>query len=386
MKFLILVLLVIISPMDVSAQVDRCGEPPPVVEEHIERAIDGKLHVLSRFLGNAALSAKIQTSRTEIFSRYPDAERSRTNAYFQYQVCVLIMEDNSLSNPEKIEKLMRIRQEFLKPIEGSAATVDGNGVILPRILNFHADRSIILDGQSTVLRWHTTNSSSVTINDSQGTSFFTQSPSGSHAVSPRSSETYVLEAHNDEGISVQQIVTINVRVPCQGHAVGKTNLRSEPGAFTKEEIENMVLRKGFRESDWNPNGDFRNSYEVYDNVVVDCATDLMWQRYGSDQDIWMWQTAPNYIRQLNGESFAGFRDWRLPTIEELSSLLEPRKNSKGLFIGEEFGSREDFWSSDDWITSGGTPVAWSASFDYGGIFHVGAKRNRFFVRAVRSLR
>ena len=50
-----------------------CGEPPPVANESLKGEIEGKVQVLSRFLGEGDLTGQIQTTRREIFSSYPDA-------------------------------------------------------------------------------------------------------------------------------------------------------------------------------------------------------------------------------------------------------------------------------------------------------------------------
>lgn len=91
-----------------------CGDPPPVANESLKGEINGKAQVVSRYLGDAQLSGKIETSRTEIFSKYPDGERA--NAYFEYQICVLIFSDKTMSTSEKLEELKKIRREFQKPL------------------------------------------------------------------------------------------------------------------------------------------------------------------------------------------------------------------------------------------------------------------------------
>ena len=98
------------------AQHSLCGDPPPVANETLKGEISGQAQLLTKFLGDTQLSGKIESSRAEIFSKYPDAEESRTNAFFEYQVCVLIMNDNNMSNKQKIEELKKVKREFGKPV------------------------------------------------------------------------------------------------------------------------------------------------------------------------------------------------------------------------------------------------------------------------------
>jgi len=97
------------------AQASVCGDPPPVANETLKGEIAGKAQILSKYLGNAQLSGQIETSRTEIFSKYPNADE-RGNAYFEYQVCILLMNDKKMTTQEKLAELQKIRREFQKPI------------------------------------------------------------------------------------------------------------------------------------------------------------------------------------------------------------------------------------------------------------------------------
>lgn len=91
----------------------NCGDPPPVANEVLKGEIEGKVHLLSRFVGDASLSGQIDHSRTEIFSKYGANERS--DAFFEYMLCMLIMNDSEMTTRDKIYELSIVRREFERP-------------------------------------------------------------------------------------------------------------------------------------------------------------------------------------------------------------------------------------------------------------------------------
>jgi hypothetical protein len=95
------------------AQVAVCGDPPPVANEALKGEIEGKAQFLSRFLGDASLAGRIETSRQEIFSQYPDQDE-RSDAYFEYMFCVLIMNDQDMTTQQKIDQLKEVKTDFFK--------------------------------------------------------------------------------------------------------------------------------------------------------------------------------------------------------------------------------------------------------------------------------
>jgi hypothetical protein len=62
--------------------------------------------------------------------------------------------------------------------------------------------------------------------------------------------------------------------------------------------------------------------------------------------------AGGYLDDLNRRNWGERRDWRLPTLPELASLLTHRKNASGLYLPPIFG--------------GGQPVCWSATLSHAG--------------------
>jgi hypothetical protein len=146
----------------------------------------------------------------------------------------------------------------------------------------------------------------------------------------------------------------------------------------------MLTDNLFFDSQWNKTAaGAENDYDVRTlesgKVVIDRATGLMWQQSGSPEPM-MYEKAQAYIVQLNRDRFGGFRDWRLPTLEEAMSLIEPKK-SGDLHIDAKFDARQS------WIWTSDTPNewrVWCVSFYYGNCHYSYFGRDYYDVRAVRS--
>ena len=76
---------------------------------------------------------------------------------------------------------------------------------------------------------------------------------------------------------------------------------------------------------WRPESLTDRGVKTYarhaDGTVVDAATGLQWQRVGSDYPV-TWRKAHTYVADINTTGFAGASDWRLPSVDELASLLD----------------------------------------------------------------
>ncbi|PKN23783.1 MAG: hypothetical protein CVU64_23665 [Deltaproteobacteria bacterium HGW-Deltaproteobacteria-21] len=97
----------------------------------------------------------------------------------------------------------------------------------------------------------------------------------------------------------------------------------------------------------NDNGDFPNQLlDNGDGTITDQATGLMWEKDGSASSLRHNEVA-GYVTKLRSSKSRGHEDWRVPTLEELCSLLEPVSNAKGRFMSSLFSEKTtECWTAD----------------------------------------
>ncbi|HIP83448.1 MAG TPA: DUF1566 domain-containing protein, partial [Desulfocapsa sulfexigens] len=122
----------------------------------------------------------------------------------------------------------------------------------------------------------------------------------------------------------------------------KVSLPVEHSFINDDEIADFMKKWNFYDGDFNTEGSFENSLvDPGDGrVVVDQRTSLMWQRAGLD--ITAIRSMKRKIEQLNKDGFAGFHDWRMPTMEEAMSLMDKEVNSKGIHLNLCFSKEQPF--------------------------------------------
>jgi len=125
-------------------------------------------------------------------------------------------------------------------------------------------------------------------------------------------------------------------------------------------------------------------------MVQDNVTGLIWENKTDDDSIhdkdntYSWQDAQDvFIATLNSENFGGYSDWRLPTIKELTSILNrdmynPEINT--FYFPNTVASF--YWSSTTHARY--LSAAWYVSFIHGMVGWGSMSGNIFHVRAVRG--
>ncbi len=171
----------------------------------------------------------------------------------------------------------------------------------------------------------------------------------------------------------------------------KINLRPYCKIVTLSEIEE-IPGIVIREKKWNQgfigystiSHDYEENTIEDDKVVIDHATGLMWHQSGSFKNL-SWKRAKKWVIKLNENGYAGFKDWRLPTLEEKVSLLGPEKNGNQ-FIDPAFDrTQSSIWTGDSNISNASLSLdrAWSVNFNYGSFSRNDIMIERRKVRPVR---
>lgn len=115
------------------------------------------------------------------------------------------------------------------------------------------------------------------------------------------------------------------------------------------------------------------------DLVMDFATGLMWEQGGTKKEV-THEFAKKQIEQYNATIFAKYDNWRLPTLEEIMSLMEPFK-VKYLYVNPLFAKKQAWiWTVD----KENAQRAWTVAFDRGYCLtnHV---LSTSYVRAVRTI-
>lgn len=175
---------------------------------------------------------------------------------------------------------------------------------------------------------------------------------------------------------------IPVTLETQAPAPPTVILRSAPAILPPEELSTMLLTRGFFDQRLNLGGSpASQSYEVRVDgdmlMIEDSATGLTWEMGGSEQPM-TFDEAPGYVDRLSDARAGGFADWRIPTAEEVMSLMTP-ETPDSFHLGVEFRRRVGFiWTADEVDEARGWVVYFAD-----GIIAVESKQFNAWVRAVR---
>ena len=100
-------------------------------------------------------------------------------------------------------------------------------------------------------------------------------------------------------------------------------LPAVPAIINDDQVQAIIKKWDLFDAEFNPGGRFANVLvdSGHPLTLLDRRTALLWQRGGLD--ICSMRTMQKNIEAINRKGLAGYHDWRLPTLEEALSLMEP---------------------------------------------------------------
>lgn len=107
----------------------------------------------------------------------------------------------------------------------------------------------------------------------------------------------------------------------------------------------LIRIKGFFNKEWNDGiegFDNKCEFEVRqgEKIFVEKVTGRIWQRYTSNKFMEV-NGATEHIKHLNNVKFAGYEDWRLPTLDEALTLMK-KQTEKDFYIHPGVHDRQNW--------------------------------------------
>lgn len=119
-------------------------------------------------------------------------------------------------------------------------------------------------------------------------------------------------------------------------------LRTAPRKMPPGEIKRQLRLDPL----WRPSQYVKNDFYLDNETILDRETRLIWQAGGCGHPC-TWYETDAYITRLNQNGFGGQNAWRLPTMEELVTLLRPVPRAHDWCMPPLFDTvQRHLWSAD----------------------------------------
>jgi hypothetical protein len=159
-------------------------------------------------------------------------------------------------------------------------------------------------------------------------------------------------------------------------------LQNKAQVAKEDGIAHSLSKYNFYDSTRNQDGSFATF--LVDNgdnqTITDKVTGLMWQQAGAD--LASIRQIRAHIGRLNDDSYAGFSDWRLPTMEEALSLMTPEVHENALHMDTCFKDDTPFIFVAEERKPGGY---WFCDYKQGTIFWASGTIPGGFGKMCRSI-
>ncbi len=187
---------------------------------------------------------------------------------------------------------------------------------------------------------------------------------------------------------------------CEAQPQGKAPKTGQTTCY--DTVGSVIACAGTGQDGETQNGLARSFTDNGDGTITDNNSGLMWEKLSFDGSIhdkgttYTWANAfVSKVATLNGASFAGYNDWRVPSVSELQTLVNfGAVSSPSVYSTFNTGcvaactvttcsckQSSYYWSSTTYQTY--PSYAWYVSFSAGDTYS-GSKTDFRYVRAVRA--
>ena len=90
----------------------QCGDPPRNIDQSLKAELEGKAKLLFGQIGEVGLKGQIESARTDVLNKYPNADKVRTDAFMLYMLCDAISKDTKLTAQEKVRLMLQVQQSL----------------------------------------------------------------------------------------------------------------------------------------------------------------------------------------------------------------------------------------------------------------------------------
>ncbi len=292
-----------------------------------------------------------------------------------------------------------------------SATVTVAGALAPTV-TLTASPSSIANGATSTLSWSSTNSTSCTSTGGGGTG-----TAGTFTTPTLTTSTTYTVTCTGAGGTASQSATVTVAAPASTlNDTGITSLQcyqagsdvlvdcGSAGAIALNSVQDgMVGRDANPATNSNTDGKLGFSFASVPaagsdtgSCVQDNVTGLMWEVKTADGGLRDWNKtytnygdnragdASDFVTAVNATNLCGYSDWRLPSADELQSIVDygvvfPGPTIDATWFPNTQGNL--FWSASPYV--GFSLLAWYVYF-YDGLVYLNYRHVSYYVRLVRA--
>jgi len=120
----------------------------------------------------------------------------------------------------------------------------------------------------------------------------------------------------------------------------------------------------------------------FKRIWIDPVTTLMWEIKQSKYKKYDWNEAFEYAKELNTKNYGGFKDWRLPSVEDFKTILTNVKYKTNNTIK----IKKSFLDDSYWTSSESRTLFWGSAIQFYSTDYCFVENHKQIKNSVRCVR